>query len=249
MAIPLVQNKDTGLVVRSIINELVNYANNSTVTGSFKVTGSSDITGDLRVDGSTYFTGSVYISGSNTLFNTGPATFSGSLTQGMGPFFVSKFAHAEGFRTSASGDYSHAEGYQTIASGSYSHAEGNNTQALGSTSHAEGIGTSAAGIGQHVQGRYNITSSTPSAFIIGNGESNSTRSNLVFAAGEDFQITGSLRVTGSAYIQGLDNTTQNSVITYNSSTGQLFYTSSTAFGGGGGNTPPGGIDTEIQFSC
>ncbi len=91
MAIPLVQNKDTGLVVRSIINELVNYANNSTVTGSFKVTGSSDITGDLRVDGSTYFTGSVYISGSNTLFNTGPATFSGSLTQGMGPFFVSKY--------------------------------------------------------------------------------------------------------------------------------------------------------------
>jgi len=36
MAIPLVKNKDTGLVVRSIINDLVNYANNNlSPSGSF----------------------------------------------------------------------------------------------------------------------------------------------------------------------------------------------------------------------
>lgn len=146
MAIPLVQNKDTGLVVRSIINDLVNYANNNSITGSLKVTGS------LNVSGTTTFTGSVYISGSNTLFNTGPTTLSGSLAQGMGPFFVSKYAHAEGYQTSASGIYSHAEGYRTTSKNTGSHAEGNNTISSGSYSHAEGQGTQALGISSHAEG-------------------------------------------------------------------------------------------------
>ena len=47
MAISLVKNKDTGLVVRSIINDLVNYANNNP---GVQVSGSSFITGSLTVN-------------------------------------------------------------------------------------------------------------------------------------------------------------------------------------------------------
>jgi len=69
--------------------------------------------------------------------------------------------------------------------------------ATGSYSHAEGLGTIASGDYQHAQGAYNISSSLPSSFIIGNGTSAGNRSNLVFASGSTFQITGSLQVLGS----------------------------------------------------
>jgi hypothetical protein len=69
--------------------------------------------------------------------------------------------------------------------------------ATGSYSHAEGLGTIAQGDYQHTQGAYNISSSLPSSFIIGNGTSAGNRSNLVFASGSTFQVTGSLQVLGS----------------------------------------------------
>ncbi len=260
---------------------------NNASSGSISYTGSTSYSGSTIFTGTTIFSGSVYISGSDTFYNTGPAVLSGSLVNGIGPFFVSKHAHAEGIQTSASGLYSHAEGnntkstglfshaegsqtissgtashaegVQTIASGDYSHAEGNLTVASGYSSHAEGLytlansnyahaegyatsasaqyshtegnNTIALGEYQHVQGQYNLTSTTSASFIIGNGTSNINRKNLVFAAGGDFQITGSLRVDGAAYIQGLTTTAQSNVVTINPSTGQLYYgsTSSLSF--------------------
>ena len=107
------------------------------------------------------------------------------------------YSHTEGAITAAEGTGSHAEGVNTIASGSFSHAEGEATVALGYGSHAEGISTVALGNYQHVQGQYNISSSAESAFIIGNGTSDGARSNLIFASGSTFQITGSLNISGS----------------------------------------------------
>ena len=101
-------------------------------------------------------------------------------------------SHAEGNSTTASGDYSHAEGFSTTAnvvsahaegssttaSGGSSHAEGNRTTASGGSSHAEGNSTTASGDYSHVQGKYNIEdSSSIYADIIGNGTSNTARSN------------------------------------------------------------------------
>jgi hypothetical protein len=105
-------------------------------------------------------------------------------------------SHTEGVLTRASGQSSHAEGFRTIASGDYSHAEGYNTIAIGNSSHAAGNYTSASGNYQSVVGTYNKTSTSPSAFIIGNGTSEGSRSNLLFASGSQVQITGSLVVTG-----------------------------------------------------
>jgi hypothetical protein len=106
-------------------------------------------------------------------------------------------SHAEGDSTQAIGLFSHAEGLGTIAYGGRSHAEGQDTIASGSYSHAEGYQTIALADHQHVQGQFNATSSVLAAFIVGNGTDDSNRSNLIHAAGNTVEITGSLNVTGS----------------------------------------------------
>jgi hypothetical protein len=133
-----------------------------------------------------------------------------SHAEGNNAFAVGTGSHAEGNSTATIGDYSHTEGYGTQASSSYTHAEGWLTSARGIASHAEGSGSVASGIAshaeghftvalgdyQHVQGQYNISSSAQSAFIIGNGTDLNNRSNLVFASGSEFQVTGSIGLTG-----------------------------------------------------
>ena len=103
-------------------------------------------------------------------------------------------SHAEGGGTKASGDYSHAEGRGTIASAPQSHAEGFGTKALGLQSHTEGDSTTASGVSshtegsgtkassnyQHVQGKFNVEDTDGKyAFIIGNGNGDSSRSNAI----------------------------------------------------------------------
>ena len=87
-------------------------------------------------------------------------------------------AHAEGSSTEASGQSAHSEGSNTLASGKMAHAEGGYAKALGDASHAEGYYTHAAGMFQHVQGKYNEKDTDGKyAHIVGNGTSNSKRSN------------------------------------------------------------------------
>ena len=87
-------------------------------------------------------------------------------------------SHAEGDSTTASSYSSHAEGASTTASGNCSHAEGDFTTASSYSSHAEGRGTKASSQYQHVHGKYNIEDTSDTyAEIIGNGTSNSERSN------------------------------------------------------------------------
>ena len=108
------------------------------------------------------------------------------------------YSHAEGRSTTASGDYSHAEGSGSIASGSYSHAEGRRTLAVGDYSHAEGTGSYAQGNYQHVQGQFNVTSSIQSAFIHGNGTSNTARRNLIHTYGTG--DAGVVEISGSVIL-------------------------------------------------
>jgi len=148
--------------------------------------------------------GTFATTGSNQ-FN-GNQTITGSLIQGLeGNIATGEYSHAEGSITKAIGDYSHAEGDNTQAVGNYSHAEGQDTIALGQYSHAEGFNTIASANYQHVQGQFNATSSVPAAFIVGNGTDDGNRSNLIYAAGNGVEITGSLKITGSAFITGSVN--------------------------------------------
>lgn len=101
-----------------------------------------------------------------------------SHTEGNETTASAAYSHAEGNETTASGYSSHAEGLSTTASGNYSHTEGSHTTASVDCSHAEGYYTMASGENSHVQGRYNINDSDGKyAHIVGNGKSNTARSN------------------------------------------------------------------------
>lgn len=115
---------------------------------------------------------------------------------------------AEGRDTIASGYGSHAEGVRAIASGYGSHAEGGSTAASGDYSHAEGRNITASGNHQHVQGRFNILD-TINAHIVGNGNSDSSRSNahtLDWSGNAWYQ--GNIKTGGTSY-----NDAPNTVIT------------------------------------
>ena len=144
-----------------------------------------------------------------------------SHTEGNSCIASGSYSHAEGNFTIARGDYSHAEGNSTVASGSSSHAEGTDSRAIGQGSHAEGLWTVAIGAFQHTQGQYNITSSTQGAFIIGNGTDNTLRSNLVFTSGSEFQVTGSLKVTGSFVPPVMTSASRAALVT--PATGSIVY--------------------------
>lgn len=115
------------------------------------------------------------------IFNRGTAaTGSNSHSEGLGTTASGSDSHAEGNATKASGWTAHSEGCGTIAAGYYSHAEGNGTKVYGNNSHAEGAATIAAGDYQHVQGKFNVEDSESKyAFIIGNGDGDSNRSNAI----------------------------------------------------------------------
>lgn len=65
---------------------------------------------------------------------------------------LGKYAHAEGNETTASSLNAHAEGYKTVASGAAAHAEGNQTIASGFRAHAEGLRSEASGLSSHAEG-------------------------------------------------------------------------------------------------
>lgn len=108
-----------------------------------------------------------------------------SHAEGVGTNAISPMSHAEGNETSVNGRAGHAEGYKTTASGYVAHAEGDSTEASGYHSHSGGLKTIAQRAAQTVIGRFNIadtfgadvSKSGKYVFIIGNGSSDSSRSN------------------------------------------------------------------------
>ena len=115
-------------------------------------------------------------------------------------------SHAEGWKTTASGEESHAEGEETTASGIASHAEGDGTTASGQYSHAEGEGTIASAKCQHVQGAYNIEDTEGKyAFIVGNGTSDTNRSNAFTVDKEGISWSKKDVKAGDVSLVGLKN--------------------------------------------
>ncbi len=72
----------------------------------------------------------------------------------------------------------HAEGGGSVANGNNAHAEGGKTLAVATCSHAGGQGTIAASTYQTAIGKYNkVSTAETDKFIIGNGTSDTARSN------------------------------------------------------------------------
>lgn len=119
-------------------------------------------------------------------------------------------ALAVGTDTTASGMYSYAEGYKSKSMGYVSHAEGSHTEATGDYSHAEGYGTVASVSSQHVQGSYNIKDEDSKYLhIVGNGESDSTRSNA-----HTVDKDGNGWFSGDVYVGGTNQDDADKLLAY-----------------------------------
>lgn len=179
--------------------------------------------------GSTASAQATHAEGYNTQATATAAHSEGYYTEATGKYshaegYMSKaqeqYAHAEGYSNTASGEASHAEGYATWADGNYSHTEGRHTTASGEDSHAEGFYTHAASNQQHVQGKYNIIDRDANdvplntyAHIVGNGTSNTKRSNA-----HTIDWNGNAWFAGNIYVGG---TSQNNGATMVSSISTL----------------------------
>lgn len=131
-------------------------------------------------------------------------------------------SHAEGESTTATGPVSHAEGFITIANGDCSHAEGRSTTASGDCSHAEGLYTTASNYASYSCGHYNADMTTGgthnntvgTAFVIGNGTSNSKKSNA-FSVQFDGVVKAKSTITASTtadyaeYFEWIDKNPDN----------------------------------------
>jgi hypothetical protein len=90
------------------------------------------------------------------------------------------------------------------------------------------ISASMAGFGFGTGGSSNAFPFSGNAIISGS----------LLVSGSGIRVTGSLSTTGSVFLQSLaTSSTVTNLLTYNPTTGQVFYTASSAVGGGGGGTP------------
>ena len=154
----------------------------------------------------------------------------------------------------ASGDYSHAEGRNTSATGNYSHAEGRNTSATGDYSQASGFYTKTTNTAEAAFGQFNQSTEGSTIFSIGDGDSDSSRHNIVEVTDNEVNINtnlnvednltvdrnttieGTLDVTGKTTVSTLESTgnvdLESLDVTHNTTIGgTLDVTSNTTIGG------------------
>ena len=130
---------------------------------------------------------------------------SGSNSHAEGNITVARggSSHAEGSITLALASFSHAEGTATTSSGFYSHAEGSGSVAFGLASHAEGIHTIASGSGQSTVGHYNTQGNINSLFVIGNGTSIGSRSDLALFNTSSITLNASITASSNISASGV----------------------------------------------
>lgn len=105
---------------------------------------------------------------------------------------------AGGYNTTASGGNSVALGNTTTASGGESFAVGYNCSASGTHSFATGAGISANKENMTGVGKYNSPRSGD-LFNIGNGTSNSNRSNILEVSEDDMNVNGDIKMNNIAF--------------------------------------------------
>jgi hypothetical protein len=99
----------------------------------------------------------------------------------------------------------------------------------------------------HDSQNFSLATNIPSAFLTF-GTGNETERMRITSGGLVgigtttpqylLDVSGSARITSSLYLPGLTSSPEVNVVLINTSSGQLYYTASTAFGGGGGPSQP-----------
>lgn len=149
------------------------------------------------------------------------------------------YSHAEGKYSNSWGIASHAEGDNTYAGGYVSHAEGYYTVASQEGAHAEGKYTYASSAYQHAQGKFNINDNQGVyAHIVGNGTSNSERSNA-----HTLDWNGNAWYAGS--VSAGTTATPAAVVNDNDLTTKAYVDNAISQSGGGGSSYTAGTGIDI----
>jgi len=187
-------------------------------TGSHSITGSLTVSGSLIVSGSILSTEALQISGTLIPVDAGGAALGSP-----------EFYWGELYLSSASVNFMGSPNNQIASIKAYGESVGNifgsgnvyiapnigtlsgfknlrGSFSVGTASY--GIGTGSVTLGQFVRadgnyqtvvGAFNQVNSSSNSFVIGNGTSTGSRSNLLFASGSQIQVTGSI-ITDGVYM-------------------------------------------------
>ena len=149
--------------------------------------------------GTTYWSASTGTNAIVPIFSDSVASGVLALAEGYLTTAIGNYSHAEGWLTIASGISSHAEGNATTAFGSFSHAEGNATTALGTWSHSQNRGTKALGDYSHAEGQFTRAS----------GGSSHAEGAVTTAIGQASHAEGAYTIASgvSSHAEGSNTTT------------------------------------------
>lgn len=139
----------------------------------------------------------------------------GSHAEGSGSLATGAGSHAEGKDATALGDFSHAGGLATLASGYAAFAAGSGSVAAGNFSFAMGEYVIASGSNQTVVGKWNKQLNADSIFVVGNGDSNLTRSDILLVNSGSVMISSSSVASDTIFYVGTNGTSTNSLFESN----------------------------------
>jgi len=253
----------------STINGFTIYNTGSNIaivnTSNFNSTTDIGISNNIRLGDSTGQStqntiGSIMI-GSAAGVSATSASYSNFI--GIGAGNNATYASSSNFLGRGAGQFAYSASYSNIL-GYYS-GIGNGTDSIGSNNIIIGNSISlpynyknGINIGSIIfgSGSYSTVLSPPNVFSgsVGNGRIGINQPNPSFnldvSGSGNFtnglSLTGSLDTTGSVIFRGLTTQSKSFVVTIDNTTGQLFYTSSTAFVAGASS--PGGSNTQIQYN-
>jgi len=253
----------------STINGFTIYNTGSNIaivnTSNFNSTTDVGISNNIRLGDSTGQStqntiGSIMI-GSAAGVSATSASYSNFI--GIGAGNNATYASSSNFLGRGAGQFAYSASYSNIL-GYYS-GIGNGTDSIGSNNIIIGNSISlpynyknGINIGSIIfgSGSYSTVLSPPNVFSgsVGNGRIGINQPNPSFnldvSGSGNFtnglSLTGSLSTTGSVMFRGLTTQSKSFVVTIDNTTGQLFYTSSTAFVAGANS--PGGSNTQIQYN-
>jgi hypothetical protein len=232
--IPNLNDGDSGLIARNIINDTVDIVN-TVRTGSY----SGSFTGSLEGTASWAYSASQAISSSYVL----SASYALSSSNATSASYVVSSSYASTASYVVSSSYAYTASYTpnalitaSVNLNTITFTKGDTNQFTITVDTGSGGGGPGTPGGQNTQIQFN------------SGSTFSGSSNFIFDyLSNNLIFTGSIFSTGSVKFKGLETANKSHVVTFDNSTGELYYTASTAFGGGGGGTPQGN-PTEIQYN-
>jgi hypothetical protein len=222
------------LVYNSSSGQVYYTASNNLSTNVFPYTGSAGITGSITLTGSMFVSGAISASfGSNTVGFFGTSSWAQSASQALTASFSPNFANTNltftNNRTHTGGGFE----YRFFNSGSILDYKGGN-QIIESSQHVLGIREPKGGGNNEIA----FIQMTTSSLIIGVGDENNALSGLrqLTITTSSITLTGSLNISGAVYFPTLETASVSHIVMYNTSSGQLYFTASSAVGGGGSST-------------